>query len=1071
VRGGVVNLTTADRDAVCYVAAHLAVIQDNDTGEQTILQGHCNPICGVVTNPDRSLVATADIGADAMLVIWDARTGEPLHTVPAPTAQGFRALDMSSDGCLLAALTAAPAQQVHVWEVGPARDGGVVAVPLAAGVVRSTDPHRTLKFHPEASASDLAKVELLTQGRRSLSFWAPHAEAPDRLVVAEPTLHAADFGTPVGEFVASVFVPGPASLACTGTVDGDLVVWAPVSAGGDRRLRAAAKLVRVHSAPVTCLATVGPYLVTGGGEGFVRFFDAKLRLTAWFENIGAGGPTTVAFAASPADGGRPLPKASGGGLGGEGDDRSFACPDFVVATSRHAIVEVRTAAFAEGGTGVTASVALRQVVGGDDDAKRARAAAEASATVPLARDDPISAHVPTPSSQGRADADGNGAPPAAPDARGNRVLVRAPPGRLAAAAAHPTRPALALVTRAGRIERWDWQRRAVTASAQLAPGLEPSSVAFTRPGGLLVVGCAGGHVVVLDGTSLVESALLRNSKAPIRHLASSERGQTLAVGDAEGLLVLYALQRLRGVLGWELVGKYRGHPGADGLAGLCFVRGPYAPEGPGGPAGGAGGALGTPVKGGKAGGPTPGGAGAGAGGGGGDAEILVTVGRDGSVCEFDPAASSLQAGLHLRAAHPPGKFPGSPRALTSLGGDAGPGRLACPPLVPHQGAGPHLLVADGDLRLRLVDAVRRQVRATVLGPALAGPLVALQAFACPGTDAPCVAFATGDRVCGLLGGELDGLPRRSLAVVAHPGAVAALAVAHDGSRLFTVSGDDPVVNSWRVRPEAVDALAAAGEGTSPAAAAAADGGGLPVSPWEEALPGGAHGAAAEEARDIFTYCRALALGDGLAEGRPLPDRIPARLGPDALRALGLFPSDAELAAVLQEHRERTAVAMEAAAAPEDRGTARLRRAVRAAQDSLSLEDVLRIFVNHRPAQPEPRDEVERAFRALQGWAPPDESEDEEPEGPDGNRGDEVPSTARPARLHDAEVIPEDMEAAGSVYAHRLAEALAVLGEPMPRDEQDAAAVALLGPGAGLEASLPEICDPVHVVELLGETAG
>ena len=81
------------------------------------------------------------------------------------------------------------------------------------------------------------------------------------------------------------------------------------------------------------------------------------------------------------------------------------------------------------------------------------------------------------------------------------------------------------------------------------------------------------------------------------------------------------------------------------------------------------------------------------------------------------------------------------------------------------------------------------------------------------------------------------------------------------------------------------------------------------------------------------------------------------------------------------------------------------------------------------------------------------------------------STARPARLHDAEVIPEDMEAAGSVYAHRLAEALAVLGEPMPRDEQDAAAVALLGPGAGLEASLPEICDPVHVVELLGETAG
>lgn len=80
--------------------------------EQLMLQGHCNPICGLATNPGRTLVVSADVGPDSMIIVWDALTGEPLHTIPSPTPYGFRAIAMSQDGSMLAAITAPPAQQV-----------------------------------------------------------------------------------------------------------------------------------------------------------------------------------------------------------------------------------------------------------------------------------------------------------------------------------------------------------------------------------------------------------------------------------------------------------------------------------------------------------------------------------------------------------------------------------------------------------------------------------------------------------------------------------------------------------------------------------------------------------------------------------------------------------------------------------------------------------------------------------------------------------------------------------------------------------------------------------------------
>ena len=53
--------------------------------------------------------------------------------------------------------------------------------------------------------------------------------------------------------------------------------------------RRAVKILRIHlEAAITTLTTVGRYIVSGGSDGCVRFYDARLRLAAWFDEARAG---------------------------------------------------------------------------------------------------------------------------------------------------------------------------------------------------------------------------------------------------------------------------------------------------------------------------------------------------------------------------------------------------------------------------------------------------------------------------------------------------------------------------------------------------------------------------------------------------------------------------------------------------------------------------------------------------------------------------------------------------------------------------------------------------------------
>ena len=72
--------------------------------------------------------------------------------------------------------------------------------------------------------------------------------------------------------------------AATGAHSGEIILWTPLALDAQgKKFRKAAKILSIHNSPVYSLSRVDRFLVSGGADGYVRFFDDRLRLVAWFE--------------------------------------------------------------------------------------------------------------------------------------------------------------------------------------------------------------------------------------------------------------------------------------------------------------------------------------------------------------------------------------------------------------------------------------------------------------------------------------------------------------------------------------------------------------------------------------------------------------------------------------------------------------------------------------------------------------------------------------------------------------------------------------------------------------------
>lgn len=109
----------------------------------------------------------------------------------------------------------------------------------------------------------------------------------------------------------------------------------------------------------------------------------------------------------------------------------------------------------------------------------------------------------------------NDSDPANPS--GSELLLEAPAaGSVSDVAAHPLRPELLLLNaEQGQLLRWDLVNKCCVLSKQLGHGIRAVKMVLARDGGFVVLGCAGGQVVVLKGDSLEDIVVLKSTKQRI----------------------------------------------------------------------------------------------------------------------------------------------------------------------------------------------------------------------------------------------------------------------------------------------------------------------------------------------------------------------------------------------------------------------------------------------------------------------------------------------------------------------------------------------------------------------------
>jgi|UniRef100_A0A7S4GA80 WD40 repeat protein/Ca2+-binding EF-hand superfamily protein len=487
-KGTVHNLSDGKRKAIFYYVGHTAVIYDVDTHKQRLLQGHKNPIISSCVSEDRRFVVTADLGEDSMLIVWDTYSFLPIKSISLNNYDGVLDMDLTNDAMYIVTLSKEMPQYISLWE-WTAEDGDV---PRLTTQVTAKDLQTCVRFNPD----DYYLV--VTNGLKRVIFWS-WAEGSWKYY--SPPISMRDFKQPVGDFTQSVFIPGT-DLAATATVDGDICMWSQVKSEKKTKAtdKTALKVVRVHNSAINYLTTVGPYIVTGGVEGFVRFFDIQLRIVAWFEELSGGPIISISFdrfsqhqkrvsLGLPEIDSEETPMFTGD---------EFQAPDFVVSTANAMVIDVPSASFATS----------------DQEYQR------------------------------------------------GRLLVQGQDQPIMCLAAHPALPRLAIAGYSGNLHLWEYSTKKVLLLS-IFKNLLAHCMAFDPKAQYLAIGFTNGVVKILDANTLEEMQSFRTAHDCIIYITFSHDSSLLAIADAENCVGLFRFthrgQDPRKPVEWVYIGRNRSH--------------------------------------------------------------------------------------------------------------------------------------------------------------------------------------------------------------------------------------------------------------------------------------------------------------------------------------------------------------------------------------------------------------------------------------------------------------------------------------------------------------------------------
>ncbi|XP_034152211.1 cilia- and flagella-associated protein 251 isoform X2 [Esox lucius] len=321
----VFSLQDKDRLIILYGGSHVAVIYDQTSNSQHLLQGHSSPISCLCVSEDRRWLVTADKGQENLVIIWDSFSRIPVQTLfDSHPGQGVAALALSKDSKYLVTVGAGKVQRVCIWDWTNETE-----IPLCLTELNPKFGCQDyIIFNPNDSSQLISNsdshVLFYTKDKQHLDFIAP--ELLDKT-----------FNKAVGMLSQSVF-HWRGHQALSATAAGNLVLWDMVRGSSTSRslVRRAVKLIPLQKDGITVLTLTDSFIVTGDTLGHVKFYDENFKLINWYSEFNLDPITSISFS-------KEVPPNSSKGFVEDCtlEAKPFVIRNFVLSTVSSTVVHVK----------------------------------------------------------------------------------------------------------------------------------------------------------------------------------------------------------------------------------------------------------------------------------------------------------------------------------------------------------------------------------------------------------------------------------------------------------------------------------------------------------------------------------------------------------------------------------------------------------------------------------------------------------------------------------------------------------------------------------------------------------
>ena len=302
----VINLSSDEKEAFCYISGHTAVIYNYEKKRQKLLQGHSNKITAICYSHTKNIIVTADTGEYNMIVVWSEDTGVPLKTFFEVDELGIRCMDISKDGNYILTLGQYidGKQTIKVWDWTDSENESPIIAQTAAKINKPNDLFDYIRWNH----SDYN--EFVTTGRHSVKFWRRDGEGNCQGYSPISSKKEENKNKDnCREFTQTIFIPENNGVqAVTGTNNGFLIVWDTIlileefsNVNNRREIKSINLLSNSHKkyadkvVSISLLNTYRNMIILGTSVGTIRFYDFRFRIICWFEENEMGTIRSLSF--------------------------------------------------------------------------------------------------------------------------------------------------------------------------------------------------------------------------------------------------------------------------------------------------------------------------------------------------------------------------------------------------------------------------------------------------------------------------------------------------------------------------------------------------------------------------------------------------------------------------------------------------------------------------------------------------------------------------------------------------------------------------------------------------------